>query len=64
MIKKNTLSKKTKTITDNNNGARTVIAVFLVSNLSTKGPPINSPIIEKKPSKIYPFPSISNDQPF
>ena len=46
MIKKSTLSKKTKTITDNNNGARTVMAVFLVSNLSTKAKkPIGNGII-------------------
>ena len=52
MIKKNTLSNNRSIITDNNNGARTVIAVFLVLNLSIKGPPIKRPIIENKPNKI------------
>ena len=41
-----------KIISNNNNGVKAVIAVFLVSNLSTKGPPIKSPIIENKPKKI------------
>ena len=52
MIKKNTLSNKSKTITDNDKGSKTVIAVFLVSSLSINGPPINRPIIEKKPRSI------------
>ena len=48
----NIVSNKKSMMTDNNNGARTVIAVFLVSNLSIIGPPIKRPIIEKKPKKI------------
>ena len=43
---------QTKIINNINNGAKTVIAVFLVSNLSTKGPPIKSPNIEKKTKKM------------
>ena len=51
-IKKNILSNKRSIITDNNRGTKTVIAVFLVLNLSMIGPPIKRPIIEKKPNKI------------
>ena len=63
-IKKCHYQIKVSTITDNNKGASTVIAVFLVLNLSIKGPPIKRPTIEKKPKQIYPFPSIFNDHPF